>query len=372
MKFAFTLIKYFPFGGLQRDFLGIAQTCLARGHQVDVLTSDWQGDVPYGLNVTVLRLNAWSNHRRRLALSREVRRRTQGKNYDAVVGFSKMPGLDFYFAGDSCFADCVQNKPFWYRFTGRCKTYLALERAVFDPQAHTRILLLAEKDQATYAHFYQTPSERFHILPPGIARDRMPPPDAEDIRRRLREELGIADDAHMVLMVGSGFRTKGTDRAMHAFAVLPGDLRRKALLVIIGKDNFNPFRRLAKRLDIADRVLFFHGRDDIPRFLFSADLLLHPAYRETAGIVLIEAMAAGLPVLATDVCGYSPYIARADAGRLIPSPFRQETLNHLLADMLLSPHRKTWSRNGHGYVIRHDVFSMHARAADLIEATVPC
>jgi UDP-glucose:(heptosyl)LPS alpha-1,3-glucosyltransferase len=372
MKLAFTLIKYFPFGGLQRDFLRIAEICRDRGHQVDVFTPLWQGARPPGLNVTVVALNAVSNHRRRLSLAREVQRRTARSAYDAVVGFSKMPGLDVYFAGDSCFAERLEQKPFWHRWTGRNKTYLALERAVFDAEARTRILLLAERDRDTYQRYYDTPADRFHVLPPGIARDRLAPDDTGDIRRRLRQEIGVAAEAPMVLMVGSGFRTKGTDRAMRAFAALPHDLGRRAVLVIIGKDNFKPFHRMAKRLGIAERVLFFHGRDDIPRFLFSADLLLHPAYRETAGIVLIEAMAAGLPVLATDVCGYSPYIAQAGAGRLLASPFRQEALNLLLAEMLLSPDREVWARNGQLYVDRHDVFGMHARAADLIEATVPC
>ena len=372
MKFAFTLIKYFPFGGLQRDFLRIAEVCLDRGHQVDVFTPSWQGAVPSGLNVQVLRLKAFSNHQRRAALAREVQRRTRGGSYDAVVGFSKMPGLDIYFAGDSCFAERLDQKPFWHRWTSRNKTYLALERAVFDAGAHTRILLLAERDRATYQRYYDTPAERFHILPPGIARDRLAPADTGAVRQRLRQEIGIGADTCMILMVGSGFRTKGTDRAMQAFAALPDHLRRQAVLVIIGKDKFKPFNRMAKRLGIAERIVFFHGRDDIPRFLFSADLLLHPAYRETAGIVLIEAMAAGLPVLATDVCGYSPYVAEAGAGRLLSTPFHQAALNSLLAEMLISPDRDAWSRSGRRYIARKDVFSMHARAADLIEAAVPC
>jgi len=372
MKLAFTLIKYFPFGGLQRDFMRIAETCLARGHQVDVFTPYWQGDVPSGLQVKVLKLWAFSNHQRRFALAREVRRRTRNNHYDAVVGFSKMPGLDVYFAGDSCFAERMESKPFWYRFTGRGKSYLALEKAVFDHHSRTCILLLAERDIGIYQHYYNTPVERFHILPPGIDRDRLPPPDKAQIRSRLRQELGMADDAHMILMVGSGFRTKGTDRAIQAFAALPAPIRHNARMVIIGKDNFRPFNRLAKRLGIADRIIFFHGRDDIPRFLFSADLLVHPAYRETAGIVLIEAMAAGLPVLATDICGYSPYIERAGAGVLIPSPFCQETLNRLILEMLSSPKRRTWTANGQQYVQQNDVFSMHAKAADVIEAVAPC
>ena len=372
MKFAFTLIKYFPFGGLQRDFLRIAQTCLARGHQVDVFTPYWQGNAPSGLNVTLLSLKAFSNHRRRQALSREVLRRTQNKGYDAVVGFSKMPGLDYYYAADSCFAERVEGKPFWYPYTGRCRSYLALEEAVFAPLATTQILLLTKKDREIYQKYYGTPGSRFHVLPPGIDRDRLFPTNAGEIRRQLRSELDIADDTHLILMVGSGFRTKGTDRAMKAFAALPDGIRRKAVLVIIGRDNFRPFQRLARRLDIAQHIIFFHGRDDIPRFLFSADILLHPAYRENTGTVLIEAMAARLPVLATDVCGYAYHVEQAGAGHLLPSPFQQAELDRRLAEMLTSNQRETWGENGQRYVYRNDVFSMPEKAADIIEGASPC
>ena len=372
MKFAFTLIKYFPFGGLQRDFLRIAQACMTRGHQVDVFTPYWQGDVPTGLNVTVLSLKAFSNHRRRQALSREVRRRTRNNGYDAVVGFSKMPGLDYYYAADSCFAERVSSKPFWYPYTARCRAYLALERAVFAPETTTRILLLTENDRAVYRRYYNTPTNRFHVLPPGIARDRLAPPNISDIRRQLRAELHIDADTHMVLMVGSGFRTKGTDRAMRAFAALPEDMRRKAVLVIIGRDNFRPFDRLARRLGIKNQILFFHGRDDIPRFLFSADILLHPAYRENTGTVLIEAMAARLPVLASDVCGYAYHIERAGAGQLLTTPFQQTELNQRLADMLTSDQRGEWAESGERYVRANDVFSMPEKAADIIEGALPC
>ncbi|BBO87790.1 UDP-glucose--(heptosyl) LPS alpha 1,3-glucosyltransferase WaaG [Desulfosarcina ovata subsp. ovata] len=339
---------------------------------MDVFTRSWQGDIPSGLNVRAIPSRALSNHSRRIALASEVLRHTQDQNYDAVVGFSKMPGLDYYFAGDSCFAEWAAGKPFWYRFTGRCRNYLALERAVFKPDSQSRILLLVEKDRTTYQRYYATPSERFHLLPPGIERDRLAPHNTEDIRRQVKMELGITEETHMVLMVGSGFRTKGTDRAMRAFAGLPDAIRDKAVMVIIGKDNFRPFGRLARRLGISNQIHFFNGRHDVPRFLFSADLLLHPAYRETAGIVLIESMAAGLPVLATDVCGYSSYIQQAGAGRLVPSPFNQNTLNRTLAEMLTSTRRSNWSANGQKYVLEHDVFSMHARAVDFIEATVPC
>lgn len=66
----------------------------------------------------------------------------------------------------------------------------------------------------------------------------------------------------------------------------------------------------------------------------AADLLLHPAYQEAAGIVLLEAVTAGLPVLTTCVCGYAHYIVDANCGAVIDEPFRQEALNEILLKAL--------------------------------------
>jgi UDP-glucose:(heptosyl)LPS alpha-1,3-glucosyltransferase len=129
-----------------------------------------------------------------------------------------------------------------------------------------------------------------------------------------------------------------------------------------------PFRKIARQLNIDSQIRFLGGRDDVPRFMAGADLLLHPAYTENTGTVLIEAMAAGLPVLATDICGYAFHIRKADAGMLVPSPFQQDIFNNMLEGMITSPEKETWKRNGLGYVSENDVFSMPEKAADVIEA----
>ncbi len=88
--------------------------------------------------------------------------------------------------------------------------------------------------------------------------------------------------------------------------------------------------------------------------------------------MLLEALVAGLPVLVSDVCGYAHYIADADAGRVLSSPFEQARLNHLLADMLADDQRRAfWSRNGLAYADRADLYSMPQHAADIILATRP-
>ncbi len=371
MRLAFCLIKYFPFGGLQRSFLRIARECLTRGHAVHVFTPDWQGAVPPDLHVEVVHLRGFTNHRRRQSLADVLARRVGQQAFDGVVGFSKMPGLDIYYGGDACFAEFVRQRHPLYRLTGRCRTYLALESAVFEARSPTHAMLLSAREIDLYRKYYSTPSARLHLLPPGIDRDRVAPPDAAAVGNRLRTELGIPRHHKILLMVGSGFRTKGVDRTMRAVAALPDDLKRAVTLIVIGHDNFKPFRRLARRLDITERLLFFHGRDDIPRFLFAADLLAHPAYRENTGTILVEALAAGLPVLASDVCGYSDHVTRSGGGLLVKSPFDQTTFNRMVADMLASPLRAQWRRNGLRYVEQTDVFSRAKRAVDMIERLVP-
>lgn len=104
--------------------------------------------------------------------------------------------------------------------------------------------------------------------------------------------------------------------------------------------------------------------------MFAADLLLHPAYRENTGTVLLEAVAAQLPVLVTDICDYSFHIRDAQCGEVLSSPFQQEQMNRALLDMIHSGYREQWQENARNYVSEHDIFSMPERACDLIEQVV--
>ncbi|MCO6561320.1 MAG: hypothetical protein J6574_09555, partial [Gilliamella sp.] len=61
MQLAFCIYKYFPFGGLQRDFLQIAKACQNRGHNARVYVMDWQGDVPCGFDIILVPKKGLSN-----------------------------------------------------------------------------------------------------------------------------------------------------------------------------------------------------------------------------------------------------------------------------------------------------------------------
>ena len=97
MQLAFVLYKYFPFGGLQRDFMRIALECQQRGHQIRVYTLIWEGDVPPGFEVLVAPVKAFFNHRRNEKLTAWMQADLAKRPVDRLIGFNKMPGLDVYY-----------------------------------------------------------------------------------------------------------------------------------------------------------------------------------------------------------------------------------------------------------------------------------
>ena len=364
---AFCLFKYFPYGGLQRDFISVALQCRDRGYGIRVYTLSWQGEIPEDFEVVIVPVNAITNHKRYERYGDWVHEHLEANPVAGVVGFNKMPGLDIYYAADSCYEDKAQNqRGQLYRAMPRYRHFRIFESAVFEPSSNTRILMISEVQKPLFQKYYGTEVERFKLLPPGISKDRIAPDNSHEIRSEFRKEYGIADDENLLLMVGSGFITKGLDRILLGMSHLPDELRRKTKLIVVGQDNPNAFLRMAKRLYIERRITILSGRDDIPRFLLGADLLVHPAYVENTGTVLLEAMVAGLPVLATDVCGYAHYVDDAKAGRLVPSPFEQEDLNELLVEMLQSQELQQWRQNGLNFGKFADIYSMPERAADEI------
>lgn len=371
MNIAFALFKYFPYGGLQRDMLRIAQACVVRGAEITVYCGEWQGEQPAGIRVQRVPVTGRSNHRRNRAFAENLRQQLTTDRPVLLVGFNKMAGLDLYYAADTCFkAKLLQERLPLLRWLPRYRQYLHDEAAVFGAESNTQVLAIAQRSVDEYTQYYPGTQQRCTVLPPGINRDRCAGPDALAVRESFRREWCLQADDRLVLMIGSGFRTKGLDRAIRAVAALPDDLRQRTRFIVIGQDKPDAFLKLAGSLGVAGQLQFLSGRDDIPQFLQGADVLIHPAYRENTGTVLLEAAVAGLPVLTTAACGYSSYIRDYACGVVIDEPFVQQQLDQALATMLHDDGQRTiWRDHALQMAQTADIYSLFERAADIIIKT---
>ncbi len=369
MKFAFFIFNYFPYGGLERNFLRISEEAMNRGHLVEVYTMSWQGPRPASaIAIHLLPGRGLTNHGRSLSFVAAIKG-LDLTSYALKVGFNRMPGLDLYYNADVCYvADIRRRRGPLARLTPRYRVLAAFEGAVFGPEAKTHIMYLAEQEKARYIEAYGTPEERFHALPPGIDRERIRQAMSPQAAAVIRLRHGLPEQSRVLLAIGSDFVRKGVERTVRALAALPGAERERTHLLVIGKGKARPLARLAKRCGIGHQVHCLGGSDQVPLYLAGSDLLVHPAISENTGNVILEALVAGLPVLATDTCGYARHVALAQAGRLVPGdPFRQEDLDKALLDMVTSGTQATWRGNALGYADHTDLYSRPRVAVEIME-----
>ena len=368
MRLVFCLFKYFPYGGLARDFLRIATLCQQRGHSIKVYTIEWRGALPEGFDVTIMPIKHWQNHLQNKKFIDELLPILQGEEFDVVIGFNRMPGLDMYYSADPCFVEHYsRHSQLINRLSGRYRYYSFCENAVFGKQSDTVALLISENQRRSFKKSYQTPDERLYLLPPGIDKTRLRPDDANQIRAKFRNQLGLSEQNKVMLMIGTGFKTKGLDRSIKALALLPDELKQNTVLYVVGEGRHKPFQRMAIKLGVEKNLRFFFGQDDVTPFLLAADCLLQPSYSETTGMAILEAIISGLPVIATEVCGYAYHVEKADVGRVLYSPFSATKFAGLIQEVLTSPDRQRWQANGVNYSKANDLYSMPEKAVEIIE-----
>ncbi len=351
MKFAFIIFKYFPYGGMQRDMLRTAKELVKRGHQVEIFTMSWDGEQAPDIKVHVLPQTGLFNYRRYQKFIDAVFANIHAAHFDYVFGYNRMAGLDAHFAADPCFIERAhKQRGFLYRLLPRSRWFAACEKAIFAHDSKTEILAVSLVEKENFQKWYGTQSERFHYIPPFLSPERFVLQDKQAMRAYLRKAFGFAENDFVFLLTGSGFAMKGLDRAILAVAALPDGLRANVRLVAVGQDNPKNFSSMAKKLGLEKNVVISKGRPDIPQLMQGADVCIHPAYRENTGLVILEALACGAPVLVTASCGYAHHVADANAGIVSELPFDQERFNRQMLTMLQSEQKAQWSANGLKYV----------------------
>jgi len=151
----------------------------------------------------------------------------------------------------------------------------------------------------------------------AIDTNRFVPPEDVGVRNRVREKLGIAIDAVVLLSVGRCTDVKQHDHILKAIALLVGDVPGLHYLHVGDGPNSWGETSLSALLGVADRCRFLGECDDVVCMLQTADIFLMPSRYEGLGIAAIEASACGLPVVAYDVAGLRDAVVSGETGELV-------------------------------------------------------
>ena len=180
-----------------------------------------------------------------------------------------------------------------------------------------------------FQRFHGVPAERISVVYNGLdAADALP--DPRQAREDFRRRLGL-DDRHVaILLAAHNYPLKGLGPLLCAFAPVARE-NPWARLIVCGSRRDEAYRRQARRLGIADRVLFLGFVND-PRTCFAAaDLFAFPTFYDPCSLVVLEAMAAGLPVITTAQNGASELLSEGDDGFVIESPWALDQWSQRMA-----------------------------------------
>jgi UDP-glucose:(heptosyl)LPS alpha-1,3-glucosyltransferase len=161
---------------------------------------------------------------------------------------------------------------------------------------------------------------RIHVIHNGIDPARFHPPHSRSAA--LAQVQGVIaprrTDAVVLLFVGYSFRRKGLAQVIRAMAAL-GDER--AELWVAGGDDPAPYERLAGELGLRERVRFLGHRSDVVGLMQAADAFVMPASYEPFGLVLLEALACGTPVVTSRAAGVADLMTDGREGYTVKDPF---------------------------------------------------
>jgi glycosyltransferase involved in cell wall biosynthesis len=179
-------------------------------------------------------------------------------------------------------------------------------------QKHVDAFIVISREIDTELSDVGIPPEQRVFIPNGVNIARFLPPNAEQ-KRAQRTTLGLPEDGLIVVFTGRLAAEKRLHHAVKAWpavrAVCPD-----ALLLIVGA---GPEEASLKAL-AGEGVRFAGSTNDVAPFLKAADIFLLPSAREGLSNAMLEAMATGLPVLATQVGGATDLITHGESGWLIP------------------------------------------------------
>jgi UDP-glucose:(heptosyl)LPS alpha-1,3-glucosyltransferase len=305
------------YGGAERSTRQYAARLAARGHDVTVFTTA-PGPPLEAVNVV-----SWQKGSRR-ARPRRRRFRQAAAEVAAAGEFHIYHSLGYTAshnvlqprAGVAAVQRAAKHGGRRPRSTSRSRHVDACERQAFLLTPPPFVAPISRFVAAQIREHYPPCADRVVPVFNGIDLAPLELGDREAERRRIRGELGIAEDETLFLLVAHDFRLKGLAWMIRAAAGL-GEAPYRC--VVIGRGRPGPYRKLAAGLGIGSRLQFLGAVERVVAYYAAADVLVHPTLYDTCSRVVLEALASGLPVITTAQNGAAEILQDGDAGWVVSS-----------------------------------------------------
>ena len=315
-------------GGVERVMLECANFLSSRRHDTHVYASDWErGSLHPNVACHSVAVPMHSSIRRLLEFGRRSQREIGCLSPPAdVIGAYGVVAP----AGGVVWVQSVhrawmetsrQQRNLLGRMKQKCNPMhpiiLALEHGYFARRKYRRLIALSSQVKTDLMRFYQVPEEDISVLPNGYAPAEFNVTKARDLRIEMRARLGYHMAQKVVIFVANELERKGFGPLLRAIAALNDPL---VCLLAVGRLDPQVYAGEIHRLGMTERVRFTGPTNQVADYYAAADVFALPTQYEAWGLVIVEAMACGLPVLTSRLAGAAIAVREGETGALLDDP----------------------------------------------------
>ncbi|TWT81163.1 2-deoxystreptamine glucosyltransferase [Planctomycetes bacterium CA13] len=186
-------------------------------------------------------------------------------------------------------------------------------------------------------------SSAVHIIPNGLER-KFPPQELARFREEVRLQFGMSEGSYVIGIVARLSRVKNLGLVIHAFNELPEEMQRATHLLMVGDGPCrSELETLVEQLDLRDRVHFAGHQSNTWRFMAAMDVFVNCSDSEGMSQSMLEAMAAGLPIIATDVGDAARTLLTPNPGGIVIAPNDCCSLTDALVKMSTTEVRRAYA-----------------------------
>ena len=363
-------------GGVERVMLECANFLDERDHETHVYASDWDKQA---LRAGVRRHHVATPKRPSVAhvlgfarQSAKALRRARPQ-FDIVGGFGvSCPGAHVVWVQSvqAAWLEISRSRRDW---KGRLKQNLnpfhpliiQMEKRVYGGKKYCHLVALSETVKNDLMRFYNVPAADITVIPNGFSPSEFNPERRANERAAMRRKLGYDDSQRVVIFAANELERKGFGPLLRAIASLNDE---RVCLLAVGRLDAQAYAPEIARLKMTGRVHFSGPTSDVASFYAAADVFALPTQYEAWGLVIVEAMACGLPVVTSRLAGASIAVREGENGHLLDDPDDVESIARFLKPLLDGKHQTAreisdsvseyaWSR----VLLRYENVLMHAQ-----------
>ena len=353
-------------GGCETYIADLARRLLADRHQVHVYACRWdEQSLPKEIRFHAIAGSKAPRFLKPWLFGRRCLQAMEQGDHDVTIGFDKTWGQDVLYPQGGLHIACAEHNLLKHscgiqRELARCVkwldaaywSYSMLERRQYLAAQQPLIVVNSQMVRDHFLRFYNIAPGQLHVVRSAIDPMRFPEQDRLKCRAECREQYGIAPNEVVGLFAAMNYHLKGLEPLLYAtqrvFARPEFREQRPPLrLMIVGHPNASAYERLAGQLGIGDAVRFVGYCAEMRNAYFAADFLVHPTFYDPCSLVVLEALACGLPIITTKYNGASELLhtsAPQQDGYVVGDPHDHQHLSWCLAQMLDSGRRHAFSQ----------------------------